>query len=102
MPISEGNESDVMTFLVIGNILKYKILFLKKKKKIMYPNKPANKPWSTILKVVCMCVFERERKEERGRREWEKNRWEIWGYFSNVLLSIVDLQCCADLCCTAK
>ena len=33
MPISEGNESDVMTFLVIGNILKYKILFLKKKKK---------------------------------------------------------------------
>ena len=29
MPVSEDNESDVMTFLVIGNILKYKILFFK-------------------------------------------------------------------------
>lgn len=85
MPISEGNESDVVTFLVIGNNFKYKILFFLKKKKIIYPNKPANKPWSTILKVACMCVFERERKEARGRREWEKNRWEFWGLFFTFL-----------------
>lgn len=42
------------------------------KKSVIYLIKPANKPWSTVLKVASMCVSEREGKEERGRREWKR------------------------------
>lgn len=73
MPISEGNESDVMTFLVIGNILKYKILFLKKKKKRsciqINPLTNLGVPFSRLC--VCVCLKEREKRregEESGRR----------------------------------
>ena len=86
MPISEGNESDVVTFLVTGNNFKYKILFFLKKKKIIYPNKPANKPWSTILKVACsVCLKEREKRRE-GEGSGKRTDGSFGGYFSHFYI----------------
>lgn len=72
MPISEGNESDVMTFLVIGNILKYKILFLKKKKRsCIQINLLTNLGVPLSRLCVCVCLKEREKRregEESGKR----------------------------------
>lgn len=86
MPISEGNESDVVTFLVIGNNFKYKILFFKKKKRLFTQiNLLTNLgvPFSRLR--VCVCLKEREKRRE-GEGSGKRTDGSFGGYFSHFYI----------------